>query len=400
MKVSERCSFREKIMSIKELDSQYIAHTYGRYPIVLKEGNGALLFDEDGKRYIDMGSGIGVSAFGSCDKEWVEAVTAQLNTLQHTSNLYYTEPCARLAEILCKRTGFKKVFFSNSGAESNECAIKAARKYGSDNYGNKRTKILTLQNSFHGRTITTLAATGQAVFHKDFLPLTSGFDYVEANNIDDLVEKTNGGDVIAIMFETIQGEGGVMPLTKEFVEKINEIAARDDVLMIVDEVQTGNGRTGSLFGYMNYGIKPDIVTTAKGLGGGLPIGATLLGEKVENVFVPGSHGSTFGGNPVCAAGAISVIERIDDVLLADVKRKSEYIFKSLEGAKGVKSVSGMGLMIGIETERKNTDILAEAREKGVLALSAKTKVRLLPPLNITDELLAEAIDILKEIIAK
>lgn len=387
-------------MSIKELDSQYIAHTYGRYPIVLKEGNGALLFDEDGKRYIDMGSGIGVSAFGSCDKEWVEAVTAQLNTLQHTSNLYYTEPCARLAEILCKRTGFKKVFFSNSGAESNECAIKAARKYGSDNYGNKRTKILTLQNSFHGRTITTLAATGQAVFHKDFLPLTSGFDYVEANNIDDLVEKTNGGDVIAIMFETIQGEGGVMPLTKEFVEKINEIAARDDVLMIVDEVQTGNGRTGSLFGYMNYGIKPDIVTTAKGLGGGLPIGATLLGEKVENVFVPGSHGSTFGGNPVCAAGAISVIERIDDVLLADVKRKSEYIFKSLEGAKGVKSVSGMGLMIGIETERKNTDILAEAREKGVLALSAKTKVRLLPPLNITDELLAEAIDILKEIIAK
>lgn len=387
-------------MSIKELDNQYIAHTYGRYPIVLKEGKGALLFDEDGKRYIDMGSGIGVSAFGSCDSVWVEAVTKQLTTLQHTSNLYYTEPCVKLAELLCTRTGLKKVFFSNSGAESNECAIKAARKYGSDKYGNKRTKILTLQNSFHGRTITTLAATGQAVFHKDFLPLTSGFDYVEANNIDDLVEKTKNGDVIAIMFETIQGEGGVMPLTKEFVAKINEIAVRDDVLMIVDEVQTGNGRTGSLFGYMNYGITPDIVTTAKGLGGGLPIGATLLGEKLENIFVPGSHGSTFGGNPVCAAGAVSVIERIDEKLLEDVRRKSEYIFKSLEGAKGVKGVSGMGLMIGIETERKNTDILAEAREKGVLALSAKTKVRLLPPLNITDELLAEAIEILKEIIAK
>ena len=387
-------------MDIKELDSKYIAHTYGRYPIVLKEGSGALLFDENGKRYIDMGSGIGVSAFGSCDKEWVDAVTKQLTTLQHTSNLYYTEPCVKLAELLCNRTGMKKVFFSNSGAESNECAIKAARKYAAEKYGEKRTKILTLVNSFHGRTITTLAATGQEIFHNDFLPLTEGFDYVEPNNIDSLVEKTADGDVIAIMFETIQGEGGVMPLESEFVAKIAEIAKRDDILMIVDEVQTGNGRTGELYGYMNYCITPDIVTTAKGLGGGLPIGATLLGEKVENIFTPSSHGSTFGGNPVCAAGAVSVIERIDSELLKSVKRKSKYIFDQLEGAKGVVSVSGMGLMIGIETERKNTEILAEARERGVLALSAKTKVRLLPPLNITDEQLAEAIGILKEIIAK
>ena len=384
------------MMSVKQKDSEFIAATYGRFPIVITEGKGSLLKDEDGKEYIDLGTGIAVNTFGAADDEWINAVTEQLNKIQHTSNLYFTKPDTELAEMLCNRTGLKKVFFSNSGAEANECAIKVARKYAAEKKGAEYNTIITLKNSFHGRTITTLAATGQEVFHKDFLPLTEGFVYAEANNADDLKLKVSENKVAAIMFETVQGEGGVMPLTKEFVSAIAEIAEKEDILMIADEVQTGNGRTGMLYGYMNYRITPDIVSTAKGLGGGLPIGATLLGDKVKDVLTAGSHGSTFGGNPVCCAGALNILSRIDDALLAEVREKSEYIISELSAAKGVKSVTGMGLMLGIETEKDANEVIDYCREKGVLVIKAKTKVRLLPALNIPWEQLKAAVQILKK----
>lgn len=384
------------MMSVKQKDNEFIASTYARFPIVISEGKGSLLTDEDGREYIDLGTGIAVNTFGAADDEWISAVTAQLNKIQHTSNLYFTKPDTELAEMLCRRTGLKKVFFSNSGAEANECAIKVARKYAAEKKGAEYNTIITLKNSFHGRTVTTLAATGQEVFHKDFLPLTEGFVYAEANNTCDLKQKVNENKVAAIMFEPVQGEGGVMPLTKEFVSAIAEIAKEQDILMLADEVQTGNGRTGSLYGYMNYGITPDIVSTAKGLGGGLPIGATLLGDKVKDVLTAGSHGSTFGGNPVCCAGALNILNRIDDNLLAEVREKSEYIIKELSTAKGVKSVTGMGLMLGIETEKDAGEVIDYCRENGVLVIKAKTKVRLLPALNIPWEQLKTAIQILKK----
>ena len=384
------------MMSVKQKDSEFIAATYARFPLVISEGQGSLLKDEDGREYIDLGTGIAVNTFGAADDEWINAVTAQLNKIQHTSNLYFTKPDTELAETLCMRTGLKKVFFSNSGAEANECAIKTARKYAAEKKGAEYNTIITLKNSFHGRTITTLAATGQEVFHKDFLPLTEGFVYAEANNTCDLKLKVKENKVAAIMFEPVQGEGGVMPLTKEFVTAIAEIAKEQDILMIADEVQTGNGRTGMLYGYMNYGITPDIVSTAKGLGGGLPIGATLLGEKVKYVLTAGNHGSTFGGNPVCCAGALNILSRIDESLLAEVREKSEYIISELSAAKGVKSVTGMGLMLGIETEKDANEVIDYCREKGVLVIKAKTKVRLLPALNIPWEQLKTAIQILKK----
>ena len=381
---------------VKEKDSKYIANTYARFPIVIESGKGSVLTDENGKEYIDLATGIAVNTFGAADSEWVNAVTKQLNKIQHTSNLYYTAPDADLAEVLCKRTGFKKVFFSNSGAEANECAIKAARKYAKENKGADYYTVVTLKNSFHGRTVTTLAATGQDVFHKDFLPLTGGFCYVEANNTEDLENAVKTHKIAAIMLECVQGEGGVMPLCKEFVKAAADIAKKEDILLIIDEVQTGNGRTGKLYSYMNYGIMPDIITTAKGLGGGLPIGATMLGEKVQNIFTPGTHGSTFGGNPAACAGALSIINRIDEELLNGVNKKSEYIFSALKGANGIKSVSGMGLMIGIETEKDAGDIINECIKNGVLVIKAKSKVRLLPALNIPDNLLKKAIEILKK----
>ena len=383
-------------MSVKQKDNEFIAATYGRFPLVITEGKGSVLKDEDGKEYIDLGTGIAVNTFGAADSDWINAVNKQLNKIQHTSNLYYTKPDTELAEMLCRRTGLKKVFFSNSGAEANECAIKVARKYAAEKKGAEYNTIITLKNSFHGRTVTTLAATGQEIFHKVFLPLTEGFVYAEANNTADLKQKVSENKVAAIMFEPVQGEGGVMPLTKEFVSAIAEIAENQDILMIADEVQTGNGRTGMLYGYMNYRITPDIVSTAKGLGGGLPIGATLLGEKVKDVLTAGSHGSTFGGNPVCCAGALNILSRIDDTLLAEVREKSEYIVSELSTAKGVKSVTGMGLMLGIETEKDANDVIDYCREKGVLVIKAKTKVRLLPALNIPWEQLKTAIQILKE----
>ena len=387
-------------MNIKELDIQYVASTYARFPICITSGKGSLAYDENGKEYIDLGTGLAVNTFGYSDTEWVSAVTEQLGKLQHTSNLYYSEPCAKLAEMLCNKTGMKKVFFSNSGAEANECAIKTARKYGEINKGAEYTTIITLKDSFHGRTITTLAATGQDVFHKDFLPLTDGFVYAEPNNANDVKRLLNENKCCAIMFEVVQGEGGVRPLTQEFLSSLKTLADEYNVLLIADEVQCGNGRTGELYGYMNFGITPDIVSTAKGLAGGLPMGATLLGEKVKDVLGVSMHGSTFGGNPVCAAGALNIISRLDANMLAGVKERSEYIFNELSNAKGVKSVSGLGLMIGIETERPASEIIDECRENGVLVIKAKQKVRLLPSLNIDIELLKKSIQILKEACAK
>lgn len=380
---------------IIKTDNEYVANTYARFPLVLKEGKGSLVYDETGREYIDMGSGIGVTAFGIADDEWQAAAAKQLGKLQHMSNLYYTEPCAELAKLLCAKTGMKKVFFANSGAEANECAIKTARKWGCENKGEEYSTIVTLVNSFHGRTITTLAATGQEHYHEDFKPLTPGFVYAEANDLESVKKLVAENKVCAVMFECVQGEGGVIPLTAQFVQGLAELAEKENFLLIADEVQTGNGRTGELYAYMNFGIKPDIVSTAKGLGGGLPLGACLMGEKTGNVLKFGDHGSTFGGNPVCCAGALSIISRIDGALLSQVKQKSEYIVDELSGADGVESVSGMGLMLGIKTKKPVKDVLNECMANGVLCLTAKDKLRLLPALNIPMDVLVRAVDIIK-----
>ena len=385
--------------SFISIDKEYVAGTYGRFPLELVEGKGSIVKDLSGKEYIDMGTGIGVTAFGYCDEAWTAAVTAQAAKLQHTSNLYYTEPCAKLAKLLCEKTGMKKVFFSNSGAEANECAIKVARKYSAQKKGANCYTIITLKQSFHGRTLTTLAATGQDHFHQDFLPLTPGFVHVEANNIDELNAAVNESTA-GIMIEIVQGEGGVNPLTREFVAECARLAKEQDIPLIVDEVQTGNGRTGKLYAYQHFGIMPDIVSTAKGLGGGLPIGATLMGQKVQNVLQPGDHGSTYGGNPVCSAGALSVIERLDDNFLNAVRRKSGYVFATLYNAPGIESVTGLGLMIGIKTVKSAKEVVAECMNRGVLCLTAKDKVRLLPALNIPMDDLCRAIDVLKEVCAE
>ena len=387
-------------MMIKDIDKEYVANTYARFPLTLVSGKGSLVYDENGKGYIDLGTGIAVNTFGIGDEEWIDAINAQLGKIQHTSNLYYSEPCANLAKMLCERTGMKKVFFSNSGAEANECAIKAARKYGENTKGEGYTTIITLKNSFHGRTLTTLAATGQDTFHNDFKPLTPGFVYAEANNIEDIKRLCAENKCCAVMFEVVQGEGGVNPLDREYLTELAAFAKEKDILLIADEVQIGNGRSGMLYGYMNYGITPDIVSTAKGLAGGLPIGATLLGEKVKEVYTPGLHGSTFGGNPISCAAAISIISRLDEAMLDGVKERSKFIFDELSDAEGVKSVSGLGLMIGVETERPASDVISECMERGVLVIKAKNKVRMLPALNITMEQLKIAIDIFKEVCRK
>ena len=379
------------------LDKTYVANTYNRFPIEVSHGKGSLLYDVNGKEYIDLGTGIGVTAFGYSDTEWINAVTDQLNKIQHTSNLYYTEPCAKLASILCDRTGLKKVFFTNSGAEANECAIKVARKYAEDK-GIKNAKIITLKNSFHGRTLTTLAATGQEVFHKSFLPLTDGFLYLENGNVTELNELVKNNTVCAIMLECVQGEGGVNPVSYEFMKAVKEVCDKNDILLIVDEVQTGNGRTGKLYAYFYYDVLPDVVTTAKGLGGGLPIGACIMGEKVKDTLVPSSHGSTYGGNPVCSAGAINVLERLDDTVLGEIVSKSEFIKNELSKCKNVVSVTGLGLMLGIKTTKDSKDVVNECVKRGVLCLTAKDKIRLLPALNIDFDLLKKAISILIDVI--
>lgn len=383
-----------------QTDNTYIANTYARFPLNIVRGKGSLVWDDEGKEYIDLSTGIAVNTFGIADEQWAAAVSAQLGTLQHMSNLYYTDPCAKLAQTLCERTGMKKVFFSNSGAEANECAIKVARKYAADKKGKDYYHIITLENSFHGRTITTLAATGQAVFHEDFTPLTDGFLYAKANDFTSVKALTEQYKCAAIMMEVVQGEGGVMPLDKAFVSAVAKLAAEQDILLITDEVQVGNGRSGKLYGYMNYDIRPDIVSTAKGLAGGLPLGATLLGEKVQNTLAPGSHGSTFGGNPVCCAGALNILSRLDEDTLAGVRERSAMIFDALNGAKGVVGVSGMGLMIGIKTEKDAGEVIRRCMERGVLVIKAKDKVRLLPALNIPMETLSKALNVLKEVCAE
>ena len=386
-------------MDIQKLDQTYIAGTYARFPVTIVKGKGSLVWDENGKEYIDLSTGIAVDIFGVADEQWMAAVTKQLGTLQHISNLYYTEPCAKLAQLLCEKTGMKKVFFGNSGAEANECAIKAARKWSEDKKGKEYSTIITLKNSFHGRTITTLAATGQDVFHHDFLPLTDGFVYAEPNDLADLARLIAENKCAAVMMEVVQGEGGVMPLDEAYVKGAAKLCQENDLLLICDEVQIGNGRSGKLYGYMHYGITPDIVSTAKGLGGGLPLGATLLGEKVQDVLTPGSHGSTFGGNPVCCAGALSILHRIDGPLLQSVQEKSDFIVNELTGAKGVKSVTGLGLMLGVEPERPVKDVINECMARGVLVISAKNKVRLLPALNIPMAQLEQAVSVLKDVCA-
>lgn len=388
-------------MNTFEKDKTYITHTYNRYPVCFVKGEGSHLYDDKGKEYIDMGTGIGVDVLGISYEPWIEAVTKQLHTLNHVSNLFYTMPQTDLAQALCEKTGMKDVFFSNSGAEANECAIKGARKYSIDKYGKDRTTIVTLINSFHGRTITTLAATGQDVFHQNFFPLTEGFLYTPANDLDAFIKLCEAHpEICAVMVEPIQGEGGVHPLDKDFFEGVGAYAKEHDILLVVDEVQTGNGRTGKLYGYMNYDVTPDIISTAKGLGGGLPIGATLFGEKTKDVLSSGIHGSTFGGNPIVCAGALAILDHIDDKLLDSVAEKGKFIKESFEGAKGVKSVAGMGLMWGIEPEKDVSTIVPKLLEKGVVVLTAKEKIRLLPALNIPEEDLEKAVSIMKEVLAE
>lgn len=380
-----------------EKDDKYIANTYARAPVVLVKGAGSVAFDETGKEYVDLGTGIGVLPFGFCDAEWTDCVKTQLDCIQHTSNLYYTKPCADLAEIICNKTGMKKVFFSNSGAEANECAIKLARRYGELKHGKHRYKIITLKNSFHGRTIATLTATGQDAFHKKFTPMLDGFLYLELGDVNGFKKLIENGDVCAVMMESVQGEGGVISLDKSFVRDIIKIANEKDVLVIFDEVQTGNGRTGKLYGYMNFDITPDVFTTAKGLGGGLPVGACVMGGKTCDVFTCGDHGSTFGGNPVACAGAISILNRLTDDFLHEVQKKGQYVFDELSDAKGIVSVTGLGLMIGIKTVKPVKEIIDACRSKGVLCLSAKDKLRILPALNIPMDVLKKAVETIKEV---
>ena len=387
-------------MDIKSLDHQYVANTYNRFPVEIVSGKGSVVVDRDGKEYIDLGTGIAVNAFGVADEAWQQAVIAQMGKFQHTSNLYYSEPCAVLAKMLCERTGMKKVFFSNSGAEANECAIKVARKYAAEKKGKDCYYILTLEHSFHGRTLTTLAATGQDEFHQDFQPLTPGFIHAKVNDLADVEAKLDAYPVAGILIEIVQGEGGVIPLEESFVKGIAALCQERDILLMCDEVQIGNGRSGMLYGYMNFGVKPDVVSTAKGLCAGLPLGATLLGEKVEYTLGYGDHGSTFGGNPICCAGAISTLSRMDEALLQGVRERSKKTVDTLTGKKGVKAVTGMGLLLGIDPVRPAGDVIAECMERGVLVLSAHGKVRLLPALNIPMDLLEKALDVLVDVLGK
>ena len=377
-------------------DQQYIASTYKRFPLEIVSGKGSLVYGADGKEYIDMGSGIAVTSFGIADDEWQAAVTAQLATLQHMSNLYYTDPCIRLAELLCQKTGMSKVFFSNSGAEANECAIKAARKYSAEKHGPDCYTVVTLKNSFHGRTLTTLAATGQEHYHELFRPLTPGFAHVAAGNMEELEALARTTKIAAVMIECIQGEGGVVPLPQEYASAVQRFTEAHDIPLVVDEVQTGNGRTGALYAYMRYGLRPNIVSTAKGLAGGLPLGATMLDEKLQGVFSYGDHGSTFGGNPVCSAGAYSIHSRLTDDFLKKVAAKGEYLTNAFTGAPGIREVTGMGLMLGLATEKPAAQVVADCMAAGVLCLTAKDKVRLLPALNIPCDLLEKAAAVILE----
>ena len=382
---------------IKELDNENIMHTYGRYDVCLTKGKGVYAYDDNGKKYIDVSSGIGVNCLGYCDDGWVKAVSEQADTIQHISNYYYNKVAGVLAEKLTKATGLSKVFFGNSGAEANECAIKVARKYSFDKYGRGRDHIITLVNSFHGRTIATLSATGQDVFHNYFFPFVDGFDNAIANDIESLKD-TITDKTCAVMLETVQGEGGVNILDSEYLQQVRKICDEKDILLIVDEVQTGVCRTGKLYGYMHSGIKPDVVTSAKGLGGGLPIGICMVNDKLKDVMGPSTHGTTFGSNPVVCAGANYIIDTVNTPeFIEEVNKKGTYFKEKLEKIKGVKSVRQQGLMIGIEVEGNAGDIAKKCTENGLLVITAKTLLRMLPPLNIKYEEIDEALAILKKV---
>ena len=389
-------------MSTIDKFNKHVMGTYGRYDVVMQKGSGRTAVDENGREYIDFGSGIGTNSLGYCNEEWADAVCEQVRSVQHTSNYYYTKVQADFADVLCEKTGYSKVFFGNSGAEANECAIKLARKYSFDKYGKdaKRYNIITLVNSFHGRTLCTLSATGQDVFHNYFFPFVEGFINVEANNIDDLRAKTDDS-VCAVMFEFVQGEGGVIPLDKAFVDEIFKLCAEKDILTIADEVQTGVGRTGKLLASQHYNVKPNITTLAKGLAGGVPIGACLADEKCADVLVKGTHGSTFGGNPIACAGGLVVLSKAgDERFLAEVRKKGDYLRAKLLEIPEVEGIDGLGMMIGIRLKTKNAaDVCKAAVDNGLLLLTAKTKLRLLPPLNITKEEIDKGIEILKKLLA-
>ena len=385
--------------AIKQLDEQYVMHSYARFPVAMDHGKGATVWDVKGKEYIDFTSGIGVTSLGHADEGWVKAVAEQAGKLAHVSNLYYTQPYAQVAQTLCERTGMSNVMFGNSGAEANEAMIKLARKYSFDKYGKGRGTIITLHKSFHGRTITTLAATGQDVFHNYFFPFTEGFRYADANDMES-IEAVAGHDVCAVMFELVQGEGGVLPLDHEFVRQVAQLCAKRDWLLLIDEVQTGTGRTGSLFAFQQYDILPDAVSFAKGIAGGLPFGGVMASEKCKDIFTAGTHGTTFGGNPVAAAAANYVLGRMDEELLAQVKEKGEYLRQNIEemNLPCLGSTRGMGLMIGIEVkgEKTNKELAAKLLEHGLMCLTAGPGLRLLPPLTITQEEMDKGLSILKE----
>lgn len=382
----------------KTIDDQYIAHCYARFPLCIDHGQGAYVYDTEGKKYLDFTAGIGVNGLGYAYGPWVDAVQKQAAKLAHISNLFYNEPMLELAEKLVKRTGMARVFFQNSGAESNEGAIKVAHKYANDTYHGQRNQILSLVNSFHGRTMQTLVATGQDTFHEKFEPFPTGFDYVVANSTDSLLEKVDE-HTSAIMMEMVQGEGGVIALDPAFVQKVQEICDEKDILLMVDEVQTGIGRTGTFFAYEQYGIHPDIVSFAKGIANGIPMGGVLLSEKVKDVIHYGEHGSTFAGNPLASAAANVVVDTLTDEFLDEVKDKGKQIHDRIATMPHVKSVSGLGMMIGVELDGLDAkEVLAKCRDKGVLFLTAKTKIRMLPPLIMTKEEITEGMDVLESVL--
>ena len=386
---------------IKQLDHQYLAQTYGRFDLALSHGKGCEVWDFEGNKYLDFTSGIGTNSLGYADETWAAAVANQAAKLQHSSNLFYTEPAVYLAERLVHASGLKRAFFCNSGAEANEGAIKTARKYSHDKYGAGRSTVLTLNNSFHGRTISTLAATGQNVFHQHFFPFTQGFEHIPANDTKALTERLTQGDVCGVLVEIVQGEGGIFSLESDYLQTLQQLCQQHDVLLMIDEVQTGIGRTGSLFAYQQFGLQPDIISLAKGLGGGLPIGAFLLGEKCENTLGKSDHGTTYGANPVCCAAANAVLDRFNEAFLAEIKAKGEKLRTELLKLPKVKSVSGLGLMLGIEFEEGIVagDIVAKGIEKGILTLTAKHKLRLLPPLIISESQIEQGIAVLKQILS-
>lgn len=388
-------------MNTIENFNQHVMPTYGRYDVVLDNGNGRNCVDENGKQYIDFGSGIGTNSLGYCDTDWQDAVCNQVRSLQHTSNYYYTKVQADFASKLCEITGYSKMFFGNSGAEANECAIKLARKYSFDKYGKGRSTIITLKNSFHGRTLCTLSATGQDVFHNYFFPFVEGFVNSEANDIEDLKSKLDD-TVCAVMLEFIQGEGGVNLLSKDYVKQVFEICHEKDIMVIADEVQTGVGRTGRFLASQNFGVIPDVTTLAKGIAGGLPMGVCLATEKYADVLSKGMHGSTFGGNPVCCAGGLVVLNKVsDETFLFEVSKKGAYIREKLCLLDEVQGITGLGLMLGISLKTKKAgDVVKEALDKGLLLLTAKDKIRLLPPLNITYEELDKGLSILCDILSE